>query len=79
MKDIKLIETIVISYFHENKDNIEEDRLEEILRDSLNIEIGSVKLQDNILKVYYGPKSKRKKVLFEIHNDKIKHIKDETI
>jgi hypothetical protein len=75
MKNIKLIETIVITYFHENKDKIDEDRLEEILKESLNVEIGSVKLENNILKVYYGPKP-RKKVIFEIHEDKIKHKKE---
>lgn len=77
MKDMKLIETIVVTYFHENKDSIDEIRLKEILTESLNIDIGSVKLDSNILKVYYGPKTKRKKVIFEFHNDKIKIKKDE--
>jgi hypothetical protein len=76
MKDIKLIDAIVVTYFHENKDKIDEDRLKEILTDSLNIDIGSVKLEGGLLKVYYGPKTKRKKVLFEIHDDKIKHRKE---
>jgi len=75
MKDLKLIETIVVTYFHENKD-IDGKRLKEILTDSLNIEIGNVKLDENILKVYFGPKNKRKKIIFEIQKDKIKKRKD---
>lgn len=77
MKDIKLIECVVKSYFYENKNNIDEQRLKEILTDSLNIDIGSVKIEENFIRVYYGPKNKRKKVLFEFHDDKIKHIREE--
>lgn len=76
MKDIKLIECFVKSYFHQNRD-IDEDCLKQILTESLNIDIGSVKIEGNIIKIYYGPKTKRKKVLFEFHDDKIKHIKEE--
>ena len=76
MKDIKLIETIVITYFHENKNKIDKVRLRQILEESLEIEIGSVKLDGDNLIIYYGPKTKRKKVLFEIHEDKIKHRKE---
>lgn len=78
MKDIKLIEAIVVTYFHENKDTIEANRLKEILTESLNIEIGSVRLEEDILKVYYGPKDKRKKIIFEIHSEKIKIKKNTT-
>jgi hypothetical protein len=77
MKNIKLIETIAITYFHENRGQIDEDRLQQILKESLNVEIGNVKLEGDILKVYYGPKP-RKKVIFEIHNEKIKIKKDES-
>lgn len=76
MKDLKLIEAIVVTYYHENKDSIEESRLKEILTDSLNIDIGGVKLEGDILVIYYGPKNKRKKAIFEIHNEKIKIKKD---
>lgn len=76
MKDIKLIDTIVVTYFHENKNKIDEVRLRQILEESLEIEIGSVKLEGDTLMIYYGPKAKRKKVIFEIHNDKIKHRKE---
>jgi len=76
MKDIKLIETIVVTYFHENKNKIDKVRLHQILEESLEIEIGSIKLDGDILTVYYGPKQKRKKVIFEIHEDKIKHRKE---
>lgn len=76
MKDLKLIEAIVVTYYHENKDSIEETRLKEILIDSLNIDIGSVKLEGDILIIYYGPKNKRKKAIFEIQNEKIKMKKD---
>jgi hypothetical protein len=78
MKNIKLIEIIVVTYFHENRGQIDENRLQQILTESLNIEIGDVKLEGDILKVYYGPKlPKRKKIIFEIHNEKIKHRKEE--
>ena len=73
MKYIKLIETIVVTYYHENRDNIEEDRIEELLKESLNIKINGAKFEDNLLTVSYGNK---KKVVFEFHNDKIKIKKD---
>ena len=72
MKDIKLIETIVLSYF-QGKHTIDEFRLEEILKEALNINIQEVTYEDNILTIYYGPKTKSKKIEFEVHNDKIKH------
>jgi len=71
MKDLKLIEAIIVTYFYENKD-MEESKLKEILTDSLNIDIGTIKLEGDILIIYYGPKNKRKKVIFQIHNEKIK-------
>jgi hypothetical protein len=79
MKDIKLIKTLVISYFHENEHKINEIQLEEFLKESLNIDIGEVTLINGLLTIYYGPKNKEKRILFEIHKDKIKHKKDEAI
>lgn len=65
MKDVKLIEAIVFSYFNENKD-IDTEKLKDILVETLAIKIGDVKLKNNTLKVYYGESKKRKKVEFEI-------------
>jgi hypothetical protein len=76
MKDLKLIETLVISYFHENK-KINQFSLEDFLKESVNIEISEVTYEDNILTITYGPKTKSKKLIFEVHNDKIKHKKEE--
>ncbi len=69
MKDIKLIECIVKSYSYENKNKIDANKLEEILKDSLNIDIDSVIFDNNIIEINYN---KIKKVLFEIKNDKFR-------
>jgi len=74
MKDIKLIEAIVVAYYRENKDDIKIESLKELLIDSLNIEIDSVILENNTINVYYDPEKIRKKLTFQFHNDKIKTI-----
>ena len=73
MKDIKLIEAVVVSYYYGNKD-IKAEKLEEILKDSLNVEIGDVTIKDKLIKICYGNKGKT--VIFDTHNDKIKLKKE---
>jgi hypothetical protein len=71
MKDVTLIKTMVISYYKENN-NIEQ--IEQFLKDSLNIDINKVEIEDNYLFIFYGD---NKKIKFEINNNKIKMKKEE--
>jgi hypothetical protein len=76
MKDIKFIETIVVAYYRENRDSINVERLEEILKDSLNIEFSSIILENKTITVCYGLD---KKIIFEFNNEKIKIKKEPVI
>jgi hypothetical protein len=71
MKDVTLIKTLVLSYYEENN-NVEQ--IEDFLKESLNIEIHNVQIEDFYLIIYYGPK--KDKITFEIFNNKIKVKKD---
>jgi len=71
MKDRKLIEIVVKSYFHENKD-LDVMKIGELLKESLNIKISNIELEGKYLRILYGSKKNEKEIIFEINKDKIK-------